>query len=249
MNDEATETHSATAAAEVASSHDAEAAEPLSSEPQFGLADVVEAFTAMRHEWRGQSRDNRQLAEELQAAVQQIELLQETFAAPPSIPAAAADDTLAAKLVEALVEIDWHLSRAAEAALAFGGRQEQPPSLHAVITKAYESQGGFFRWLSRRYHQALLAAADKLLAEERGTASNPTAEGLQLVVSRVRRLLQDRQIERLDTVGKPFNAQQMNAVEAVDSDLQPSGHVIEQLSPAYLWQGRLIRYAEVRIAR
>ena len=40
--------------------------------PAFGLVDVIEAFTAMRHEYRGQTREGRELAESVRSAVERI---------------------------------------------------------------------------------------------------------------------------------------------------------------------------------
>jgi molecular chaperone GrpE (heat shock protein) len=41
----------------------------------------------------------------------------------------------------------------------------------------------------------------------------------------------------------------MRAIGAVESVDCPSGHVVEQLAPAYRWQGRLLRFADVRVAK
>src|SRR5438128_2008654 len=82
--------------------------------PRFGAVDIVEAFTAMRHEWRGQTKECRALAEQIQAAAAMLESL-------ASKPAAAAaetrtDDSPEAKaLAMILVETDHQFSRAAAA--------------------------------------------------------------------------------------------------------------------------------------
>ena len=47
---------------------DAVATEPEA--PQFGLLEVIEAFTAMRHEFRTQSREQRPLADSITAAAE-----------------------------------------------------------------------------------------------------------------------------------------------------------------------------------
>jgi molecular chaperone GrpE (heat shock protein) len=61
--------------------------------------------------------------------------------------------------------------------------------------------------------------------------------------------MNDRDIDRLDTEGSEFDANTMRAIGAVESVDCPSGHVVEQLAPAYRWQGRLLRFADVRVAK
>ena len=60
--------------------------QPKMEEPQFGVIDIVEAFTAMRHEWRGQTKESRQLAEQIQAAVATLQDIKMKLLdrAPPS---------------------------------------------------------------------------------------------------------------------------------------------------------------------
>jgi molecular chaperone GrpE len=80
------------------------------------------------------------------------------------------------------------------------------------------------------------------------TAEDPLIEGLNLLLARVRRMMREQRIERLETLGQAFDANTMNAIGTVDSGEYPSGHVAEQLSPCYQWQGRLLRFADVRVA-
>jgi molecular chaperone GrpE len=203
----------------------------------------------MRHEWRGQTRENRQLAEEIHAASQQIIELQESLTtATPSN--STSNDESALKLVEALAEIDWHLSRVVEAASSFSAEQAETgvPDLQTTVSELYQQQGLLARKLSRKFHAEVHAAVERFESERR-SLPDLKLEGLQLPVSRVQRILQKRDIVRIDTVGKPFDAELMHAIEAVDAAGHASAEVIEQLSPAYQWQGRVVRYAEVRIAR
>jgi molecular chaperone GrpE len=62
-------------------------------------------------------------------------------------------------------------------------------------------------------------------------------------------MMHEQGIERVDVQGKPFDADTMHAIGTVESADCPSGHVAEQLSPAYRWQGKLLRFADVRIAK
>ncbi len=74
-------------------------------------------------------------------------------------------------------------------------------------------------------------------------------QGLNLILARVHRLMKQSGLERLDVVGQPFDAELMFAIDTVASSTVPHAHVAEQLRPAYLWQGKLLRTAEVRLAK
>jgi hypothetical protein len=74
-------------------------------------------------------------------------------------------------------------------------------------------------------------------------------QGLELLLERVRRQMRQCGIERVDVLHKPFDAAAMQAIEVVDDAQVPSGHVADQLRPAYRRHGKIFRYAEVRIAR
>ncbi len=41
----------------------------------------------------------------------------------------------------------------------------------------------------------------------------------------------------------------MTVVEVVEDPDRPPGHVVEEIRRGYTWQGRLLRYAEVRASR
>jgi molecular chaperone GrpE len=51
--------------------------------PQFGAVDIVEAFTALRHEWRGQTKESRALAAQIEGAVARIQAVEARLAAGP----------------------------------------------------------------------------------------------------------------------------------------------------------------------
>lgn len=91
-----------------------------------------------------------------------------------------------------------------------------------------------------------------LLAGQQSTRGpcmeGPALVGLNMVLTRHRRLMHEHDIHRLDVLGQPFDASTMHAIGTVASHEYPPGHVAEQLSPAYRWQGQLIRFADVRVA-
>jgi molecular chaperone GrpE len=60
--------------------------------------------------------------------------------------------------------------------------------------------------------------------------------------------MQDCKIERVETLGQPFDGHTMNAIGTLETTDQPPGCVAEQLSPGYVWEGRLLRFADVRVS-
>ncbi len=73
--------------------------------------------------------------------------------------------------------------------------------------------------------------------------------GYTMSVERLARTLQQQGLERIATVGEPFDPERMEVVEAVTDSDRPAGEVIEEVRPGYLWHGRVLRYAQVRVAR
>ena len=75
---------------------------------------------------------------------------------------------------------------------------------------------------------------------------NATAKGLNMLVDRIARLMNDQHIERVETLGETFDGETMNTIDALPSELQSPGKVVEQLAPGYRYRGRVIKYAQVR---
>jgi len=213
--------------------------------PRFGAIDIVEAFTAMRHEWRGQTREGRALAEQVQAAVANLRSLEEKLSARPT---ESRPDSGAAErsLVQVLVETDHQLSRAVAAIAQWEAKRRAREEQAAMtIEQRISAMSPLSRWFAR----PLLAAIAERDAAGDAPVDHPAIEGLNLLQARLRRGMHEQGIERLDVEGQPFDAETMYAIGTVASENCPQGHVAEQLSPAYRWQGRILRYADVRVAQ
>lgn len=231
----------------------------------FGIVDVVEAFTAMRHDLKLQSKEGRKLLDAVEQAVTRMERIAEQSQSQVAADASAAASKAFA---DAVAEIDETVQRTVDAAadwIETQGRPAEDASESAVekIERLYRQQPAWVRWASGGFQEQLLAAIEPRERRfEEGL--NATLEGLQLMRQRVRKLTDSCQVQRVDVLGKPFDPNQMNALEAVslesvsrpsgvitDDQAEPlrSGEVIEQLRPAYYWNDTLLRYAQVRIAR
>ena len=212
--------------------------------PQFGVVDIVEAFTAMRHEWRGQTKESRALAEQIQAAVTNLQSLEAKLVARAA-DARSEESGEPRQLVGLLVETDHQLSRAVTALTRWeANRRLREAADMTSVERYFEGMHAVSRWFAR----PLLTFIAVRRAAESQTADSPAIEGLRLVLTRLRHAMKEQQIERLDVEGQVFDANTMNAIGTVASQDCPAGHVAEQLTPAYRWQGRLLRFADVRVA-
>lgn len=211
------------------------------AEPLFGAVDIVEAFTAMRHEWRGQTKEGRALAEQIETAVASLRSLESRLLASA---AGARPDDSARPLVQLIIETDHQLSRAVAAISQWEANRRLR---QAADARAVELFFAGMSWIARRFARPLLA----FIAEQRTgvVAEDPAIEGLNLVLARLRRSMHEQGIRRLDVAGLPFDAATMHAIGTVAAENCPSGHVAEQLSAAYYWQDRVLRFADVRVAK
>ena len=73
--------------------------------------------------------------------------------------------------------------------------------------------------------------------------------GYTMSVQRIERALQQYDLEPIACVGEPFDPERMEAVEVVSDPGRAATEVIEEVRRGYLWQGRVFRYAQVRVAR
>ena len=223
--------------------------------PQFGALDIVEAFTAMRHECRGQTKESRALAEQIQAAVTSIESLEAKLLASladtqnkqvKAGQVGSSSGEQAKPLVQLITEIDHQLSRAVAAIEQWETKNRlRADADFQSIERYFARMNGVARWFAR----PLLNFVTEQSSAKTASPKNPAIEGLNLVLARLQRAMNEQEIERIETLGQPFDADTMYAIGTVDATDYSAGSVAEQLSPAYRWQGRLIRFAEVRIAQ
>jgi len=212
--------------------------------PEFGAVDIVEAFTALRHEWRGQTRETRAVSEQIQAAAATLGSLEQKLQSLlETRPQRDENESVTAPLVNVIVEAEHQFARAVGAVSHWEDqRRARELAATATIDASLTKMNWLARWLARPQLE--------LLATLRGPAveSSPALDGLNMVLARLRRMMTEQSIERRDVQGLPFDATLMHAIASVVDQNVPPGHVAEQFSAAYFWKGRLLRFAEVRVA-
>ena len=242
---------------------------------EFGLIDVIEAFTAMRQEFRQQSNEDRSLAKSLDQSTQKVEEFQQQVAgALESIESIIADQTTdetTRRLAESLAEVDHcvsHVIARVREQASVVNRTEIEESLHLFRrsiqskTEALAKQQGF---LARLFSGAMEKRVTEMVDEEVASVNDrlqqtisqiasqdATLQGLSMLADRVTKLTEASGVSKVETLGHSFDGGVMNAIASVPADSESGGHesvgrVVEQLSPAYLYAGKVLRYAEVKV--
>ncbi len=216
--------------------------------PQFGLIDLVDAFTALRHETRTQIKEVRgssELVSVLSQRLNQIALQLEQQAT-----ASRREDAQPSRETSLLlVEFDIQWTRAVDAIERMEKQNKDIAGLpYQTFDAIVAGLGPWQRWLSKRLigaFQKSRPSQDLKLSEE---TSGVASQGISILLARLRNVLRDYQIDRVETTGKAFDGQTMRSVGTVVSDSVPEGYVAEEYSPAYLQRGQALRFADVRVA-
>jgi molecular chaperone GrpE len=73
--------------------------------------------------------------------------------------------------------------------------------------------------------------------------------GYTMSLQRIERALRQHGLEAIPATGERFDPERMEVLEAVTDSGRPSGEVVEEVRRGYLWNGRVFRYAQVRVAK
>src|SRR5262249_20766802 len=73
--------------------------------------------------------------------------------------------------------------------------------------------------------------------------------GYTMGIQRIGRARRGPGLEPSPTVGQGFDPERMEALGKVADSGRPEGEVVEEVRRGYLWNGRVFRYAQVRVAK
>ena len=215
--------------------------------PDVGLLQLVEAFTALRQELKLQTKGARGLEASVASALGGLQGAIGQFQAVRAREEEAAERA-ARPLVDALVALDEALLRGARAMEATHRQliQSAPQQLCEKLNRRFRELPAWRRWLAKFWH----ARVQQISAEELSGADQQLfgglMEGFRLIQLRLERLLQEQQIRRIPTEGRPVDPSLMTVVELQEWAGVAPETVIQELRPGYLWRDRVIRFAEVR---
>jgi molecular chaperone GrpE len=234
------------------------------------LYTFLEQLTALRHEINLQTKATRSQQEQNAATLDQLtralqQLSQTPGVAPPD------NGEQVRPLLKSLVELHDALAVASREAQRV--QEHVLPVMRVVVTDADgvppEPQAPaavptWARWLGVRQtdlSEYRAAVADWRKREE--VRAEQRRKGIELVKSllgsltagyamslqRLERALKQHGLETIPAGGQPFDPERMEAVEAVTDSGHPSGYVIDEVQRGYLWNGRVFRFAKVRVAK
>ena len=94
----------------------------------------------------------------------------------------------------------------------------------------------------------ILDSLDRALHFENATAADLHA-GVELIQKQLLDALGKLGVRRISAQGELFDPHQHQAIEMVETDEVPDGHVFDELQPGYKLKDRLLRPAMVRVAK
>jgi molecular chaperone GrpE len=225
--------------------------------PAFDVATVLEQFIALRHEVNLQTKASRAQLEQTGQALgmlqQSLEATQEPTAAPPS------DDETLRPLLKTLIDVHDALSLARREVQRLLD-QPTPDALPRAAPPAIRLKlPHWLKWFG------ITELIDKQLAPlhawHAAQAASPPADarprqvldallvGYQMSLQRIERAFEQHGLETIDCVGQPFDPETMEVAEVVREPGRTGTIVLDEIRRGYRREGRLFRYAQVRIAR
>ena len=109
-----------------------------------------------------------------------------------------------------------------------------------------------------RFAKDVLSVADNLgralsALPNDGDAVDPALKnvivGVQATERELQSVLERHGVSRIESVGKPFNADLHQAMMEVEDPSVPAGTVVQEMVPGYLLAGRLLRAAMVAVSK
>jgi molecular chaperone GrpE len=216
---------------------------------EFGMIDLIEEFTALRHEVKLQTKSGRGLSEQTETALAAFkQAIEEIRSVIPKDAQAAW--TAGKALAEGLADLDEALHRGER---EIERAREQiaelaPAALEAALSELHRSQSWIKRRLLRKYHSEVIAIVQRDGVNRREFFES-FLEGYGLIQKRLRRVMAAEGIERIKSEGLPVDPELMTVLEVIDAPEKPAGTVVKELRRGYTWRGRVIRYAEVQAVR
>jgi molecular chaperone GrpE len=87
------------------------------------------------------------------------------------------------------------------------------------------------------------------LLRRNGAASEAWQDGMRMTLRRLDQVLLDRRVAAIQLVGQPFDPRIARVVATSPDTLAAEGTVIEELRTGFLWDGQVLRTAEVVVSK
>jgi molecular chaperone GrpE len=216
--------------------------------PAMDLHTLLGGLVALRHEVNLQTRATRAQQEQSAETLRQ---LTEALEALRQAPQPSQEDAIRpllktlVDLYDALALAEREVRRVQEAVLPALGAL-----LAALAPAALPRRSLWARWFGARSDEGLERGRQAQEAGERVRAMLASlATGYTMSLQRLDRALRQHGLEPMAVVGRPFDPERMEVLEAVADSGRGAGEVLDEVRRGYLWNGRVFRYAQVRVAR
>ncbi len=218
--------------------------------PAVGLLQLVEQFTALRHDLKLQTKSARSLEERSEATLNAMHAAIEQFRSVQANESQAGQQA-AKPLAEALADLDEALLRGRKVIETSRYRILEETStelqkLQEQLDELFRTQPWWRRRLCRPWHEAAKELYSQRTTELQRGIFKSLLEGYDLIQNRLRRTLDEQAILRIECAGRPVDPNSMTVIEVINDPRRPPGVVVEEVRPGYYWKGKVLRFAEVR---
>lgn len=212
-----------------------------------GLLQLVEEFTALRHEVKLQTKSSRGVAERTEQVLAAMEQAMGLFRSVEANEKEAGQQP-ARPLVESLMELDEALGRGR--AVIDTARRRLLEDLTGHVQEQLDGLllqlPAWRRWLCRSWCRRTKEILVQRVALTYRDIFDSLVEGYDLILGRLQRAMKKAELYRIECVGRQVDPALMTVVEVVNDPLRPPGLVVDQIRPGYYWKDKVIRFAEVR---
>lgn len=94
----------------------------------------------------------------------------------------------------------------------------------------------------------VLDAFDRAISSHRDAAHEEHRKGFELIRKQLFDVLTKQGVQRIETDGRRFDPHVHHAIERIETNEQPDGAVLEELQAGYVFHGKVLRPAMVRVA-
>jgi molecular chaperone GrpE len=142
--------------------------------------------------------------------------------------------------------------------------KEEKEELHDQLLRKIAEFDNYRKRTEREYLDRVLNANERLISNllpviddmERSLAHarenkdyKSLIEGSELIYKKLRSLLEKEGLEPLESVGQEFDPDKHDALMQMESEDVKSGHVLDQHLKGYTLNGKVIRHAQVIVAK
>lgn len=120
--------------------------------------------------------------------------------------------------------------------------------------RSFKEKGDFVKFANEGLVLELVSILDdferSIKSADQKKDFNLLHQGVDMILKQLHRLLEEKGLKKIISVGEKFNPHEHEAMEVVETDADNEDNIIlEELQPGYMLNGRILRPAKVKVAR